>query len=137
MKYLLLLLLLSFNTWALTIQEYQELKSAAYQSIKDHMEVHQNEELKSIQKVIFPKQAKLLKAVSTENAEIEKLFAELKESGQSSDKYKILRNIEFQLITEVKDEEEYAELYQAWNQARLAYENKKNCSTYQEGSSSW
>ena len=33
MKYLLLLLLLSFNTWALTIQEYQELKSAAYQSI--------------------------------------------------------------------------------------------------------
>ena len=108
MKYLLLFLLFSLNTWALTIQEYQELKSTAYQSIKDHMEVHQNEDLKSIQKPIFAAQAKLLKAVSAKNATLEQLFSELKENGQSSGKYKILRDIEFHLITEIKDEAEYA-----------------------------
>lgn len=125
MKYFLLLTLFSLSAFALRTQDYQKLKSAIYESMKENMAVHQNEGLKEIQKEIFPAYHKLLKAVAQDNEDFNTLYQELKDNNQSSGKYKAQRNVELYLITEVKDQDQYAELYETWHKARVAYENKR------------
>ena len=129
MKYLMTLLFFAgLSMQALTIEEYQELKSEAYSQIKDHMEIHKDPSLQEIQKPIFKARHKLLKAVAENDEKMAELFEALKSAANTSESkglYKTKRDIEHYLITEIKGQDEYSELYTAWHEARTAYENQK------------
>ena len=110
---------------AITIQEYQELKSEAFTQIKDHMEIHRDSSLQEVQKPIFKARHKLLCTVAANDEKMAELFEALKQAGNSSEGkgvYKTKRDIEHYLITEIKDQNEYADVYSAWHEARIAYE---------------
>ena len=101
MKYLMTLLFFAgLSMQALTIEEYQELKSETYAQIKDHMEIHQDSALQEIQKPIFKARYKLLKTVAENDEKMAEMFEALKSATNSSEGkglYKTKRDIEHYL----------------------------------------
>ena len=128
-KYILSLMLLSLmNLSALTSDEFKTLKFNVYESIKDHMDIHQNEYLTELQQPIYKSRYQLISKASETDAALLELFNQLKEVNTTSSKeglYPLLRNIEFHLITVTKGNEETEELYKAWEKAQTKYELKK------------
>ena len=122
-------MILSFmNLSALTSDEFKTLKMNVYESIKDHMDVHQNEYLQEAQQPIYKSRYQLMSKASESDADLLGLFNQLKEVNKTSSKeglYPLLREIEFHLITVTKDKEDTQELYKAWLKAQTKYELKK------------